>query len=187
MVVRVRHTDVVPITYRTLPVPAMPEHTAMVPAGAVTIGIEYRLLDEAVVLAFYGPDARAKFDNVAPAGMGAVVDEDGLSLHVFGADDGLEYLRFDCFDDAPHYHYLDPATPTNVVVDFDVVADGPVIEWSLRAIATRLGPMLRHAGAREFADRVDPEVVGAALPAVRVEVDRMLAARRPVAVSRLRR
>ncbi len=62
------------ITYRTLPVPAFVEHTAMVPAGAVTIGVEYRHLDEEVILRFYGPDARAKFDNVAPAGMTGVDD-----------------------------------------------------------------------------------------------------------------
>ena len=186
MVVDTRHTDVVPITYRTLPVPAMIEHTAMVPAGAVTIGVEYRLLDEAIVLAFYGPDARAKFDNVAPAGMGAVVDEDGLSLHVFGSDDGLEYLRFDCFDDAPHYHYLDPVVPTNVVVDFDAVADGPVIEWALQVIATRLDPMLRRAGASRIADRLDPKAVGNAMARVRVEIDRMLAAGGPVYVEATR-
>ncbi len=78
------------ITYRTLPVPAFAEHTAMVAAGAITIGVEYRHLDEDVIMRFYGPYARAKFDNVAPAGMDvAVVEEDGLAVHVFGTDDGL--------------------------------------------------------------------------------------------------
>ncbi len=172
------------ITYRTLPVPAFVEHTAMVVAGAVTIGVEYRHLDEAVIMRFYGPDARAKFDNVAPAGMGAVVEEDGLALHVFGSDDRLEYLRFDCFDDAPHYHYLDPHTPTNVVVDYDPVAGGPAVEWALGAIEGRVAAMLAHAGADELASRVDVASVRAAMPQVRREVERMLAAAEPVLVAR---
>lgn len=171
------------ITYRTLPVPAFAEHTAMVVAGAVTIGIEYRHLDEEMIMRFYGPDARAKFDNVAPVGMGAVVEEDGLALHVFGTDDQQEYLRFDCFDDAPHYHYLDPHTPTNVVVDYDPIAGGPVVEWALEAIELRMAAMLRHAGATELAGKVRLADVGASMPRVRAEVERMLAAGRPLLTS----
>ncbi len=170
------------ITYRTLPVPAFVEHTAMVAAGAITIGVEYRHLDEDTILRFYGPDARAKFDDVVPAGMGAVVDEDGLALHVFGTDDGAEILRFDCFDDAPHYHYLEPASSTNVVVDFDAVACGPPVAWALDAIGERVIAMLRHAGAHELAARVDPAAVRSAMPLVRAHAERMIAAGRPVVV-----
>jgi hypothetical protein len=169
------------ITYRTLPVPAFAEHTAMIEAGAITIGVEYRHLDEDVIMRFYGPDARAKFDNVAPAGMNtAVVEEDGLALHVFGTADRQEYLRFDCFDDAPHYHYLDPHTPTNVVVDYDAVAGPPVIGWALDAIELRVAAMLERAGAAALAAAVDPNAVRNAMPQVRAEVDRMLAAGEPV-------
>jgi hypothetical protein len=144
-------------------------------AGAVTIGVEYRFLDEAAILEFYGPDARAQFDNVAPAGMGGVVQEDGLCLHVFGADDGLERLRFDCFDDAPHYHYLDPHAPRNVVVDYDAVANGPMLDWALHtALDARLAVMLRHAGAAHLAARVDPSEIARVLPAVAEEARRAL-------------
>ena len=59
----------VAITYRTLPVPAFDEYTTRIPAGAVTFGVEYRHLDEAVILDYYGPDARSQFDDVTPAGM----------------------------------------------------------------------------------------------------------------------
>lgn len=173
-----------PIEYRTLPVPAFPEHTAMVPAGVVTFGVEYRVLNEDTILAFYGPDARAKFDGVVPAGMGAVVEEDGLALHVFGTDDGSEHLRFDCFDDAPHYHYLDPHRPRNVVVEFDRAANGPVVDWALHALATRLDDMLRAAGpaGAALADRLDAHAVASALEVVRAEAQRMLAAGEPVRV-----
>ena len=152
------------LTYRTLPVPAFEERTTRFVAGAVTIGVEYRLLDERTILEFYGPDARAKFDNVAPAGMGDVVEEDGPCVHVFGTDDGLEYLRFDCFDDAPHYHYLDPHEPRNVVVEYDAVADGPILDWAFDVVRTRLAPMLAEAGARDLADRVDQREVERVLP-----------------------
>src|ERR1039458_4077270 len=49
------------IEYHTLPVRAFLEHTVRVNAGAVTFGVEYRHLDEATVLAEYGPGAEAKF------------------------------------------------------------------------------------------------------------------------------
>jgi hypothetical protein len=107
--------------------------------------------------------------------MSGVVEEDGLCLHVFGTDDGLEYLRFDCFDDAPHYHYLNPHAPRNVVVDYDAVANGPILDWALRALRTRLPEMLRHAGAPELAARVNPVEVAQVLPDVTRETARALA------------
>jgi hypothetical protein len=176
----------VAIVYRTLPVPAFDRHTVRIAAGAVTLGVEYRVLDEATILAFYGTDARAKFDNVVPAGMdAAAIEEDGLALHVFGTDDGQEYLRFDCFDDAPHYHYLTPAEPRNVVEEYDTAANGPIVAWAMRAIRDRLPAMLEKAGAADLAAQVEPETVAAAMPAVEAEVRRMLQAGRPVEVSRL--
>jgi hypothetical protein len=162
------------LTYQTLPVPAFEEHTVNFVAGVVTIGVEYRYLDEATILHFYGSDARAKFGNVAPAGIGDVVQEDGLCLHVFGTDDGLEYVRFDCFDDAPHYHYLDPHAPRNVVVDYDAVANGPMVDWALRALRTRLSAMLGHAGAAAIAVGLDPGEIAHIIPDVTVQVRRAI-------------
>lgn len=156
--------------------PAFDEHTTTFVAGVITIGVEYRFLDEATILAFYGADARAKFDNVAPAGMGDVVEEDGLCLHVFGTDDGLEYLRFDCFDDAPHYHYLDPRAPRNVVIEYDAVADGPMLDWALRTLRSRLPEMLGHAGATQLAAGVDASKIARIVPAVTAQARRASAA-----------
>jgi len=39
-------------------VPVFLEHTVVISAGAVDIGVEYRRLDEATILATYGPAAR---------------------------------------------------------------------------------------------------------------------------------
>lgn len=170
------------ITYRTLPVPAFDAFTLRIAAGAVTFGVEYRHLDEAVILAHYGPDARARFDNVMPAGFTGTVEEDGLCLHVFGSADGAEYLRFDCFDEAAHYHLMDPAVPINTVVEHDVATRGALLPWAIEALRTRLPDLLREAGAPALAEAVDPREIARALPRVLAESERMLAAGRPVRV-----
>lgn len=171
-----------PITYRTLPVPAFDEFTMRIAAGPVTFGVEYRHLDEALILAHYGPDARARFDHVMPAGFAGVVEEDGLCLHVFRTEDGAEVLRFDCFEDAAHYHLIDPDAPTNTVVEHDVATRGALLPWAIEALRTRLPELLREAGATGLADAVDPHVITPALARVVAESERMQAAGRPVRV-----
>ena len=168
------------IEYSTLPVPAFLEHTVLVHAGAVDFGVEYRKLDEETIFAVYGPDARAKFGGVRPAGMSAVVEEDGVSLHVFDAWTGEERLRFDCFDDAPHYHLLAPAESRNVVIEHDP-ADGPLLAWALDALATSLPALLTDAGAAELAARLDARTVAASLETTRHVARYVEAAGRPVA------
>ena len=168
------------ITYRTLPVPAFDEYTTRIAAGAVTFGVEYRHLDEAVILDYYGPDARSLFDGVTPAGMEGTVVEDGLCLHVFGTADGAEYLRFDCFDEAAHYHLLDPDTPRNVVIEHDAGSRGPLLDWALEALRDRLPELLAEAGAADLARAVEPGRVADALGTVAAEARRMLAVGAPV-------
>src|SRR5437763_1155605 len=129
------------IEYRTLPVPAFPQYTVRVAAGAVTFGVEYRHLDEETILAQYGPDARAKFDGKRPAGMSEVVEEDGLALHVFDTATGDELLRFDCFDTAAHWHLLTPSEPRNVVIEHDTSTAGPLLDWALQELRKNLRGM----------------------------------------------
>ncbi|HVM63361.1 MAG TPA: hypothetical protein VMU14_00775 [Acidimicrobiales bacterium] len=167
------------IEYSTLPVPAFLEHTVVLHAGPVDFGVEYRLLDEATILAVYGPNSRAAFGGVRPAGIGEVVHEDGVSLHVFDAATGEERLRFDCFDDAPHFHLLAPGEARNVVVEHDP-ADGPLLDWALERLASSLPTLLDEAGARDLASRLDPATVGAAVVTVRAVARYAAAAGRPV-------
>ncbi len=169
-----------PIRYQTLPVPAFEEFTTRIPAGAVTFGVEWRHLDEAGILAYYGPDARAKFDHKAPAGFTGPVEEDGLCIHVFSARDGAEYLRFDCFDEAAHYHLLDPATPTNLVFEHDVASHGPLLDWALRALRADLPALLEQAGAPDLARAVNLDVVARAIVLVERECARARAAGAPI-------
>jgi len=170
------------IVYETLPVPAVLEHTIEVPAGVVTFGVEYRHLDESMVLAHFGPNPEAKFNGgVRPAGMAAVVEEDGLALHVFDTATGEERLRFDCFDDAPHFHLLDPGPPRNVVVEHDP-ADGRLFDQAQVWLRYDLAGLLREAGAGHLCASIDPDVVDAAVGVVAQVAAYVVAAGRPVQV-----
>jgi hypothetical protein len=123
------------------PVPTVEETTTWIEAGSVTIGVEYRIFNTEILQHAY-PEGQP-----APA-----ADEDsGVSIHVLGSWDGFEYLRFDCFVESPHYHYLHPKEPYQFRVPYDEVADGPMLDWTLGRLRNRLVPMLEEAGARELA------------------------------------
>jgi hypothetical protein len=161
--------------------------TEFVDAGSVRIGVEVRRLEglaDRLRATYEGSpfegvfrdwmDARrataqsttSQNASQAPTGMTGP----GLSLHVLDADSGYEYLRFDCFDGVPHYHYLRPwATPEecdNHEVDWDEVANGPMLPWALDRIRTRLPEMLTEAGGADLAARVDHAAVELAVDRV---------------------
>jgi len=134
------------------PVPPVPEDTTSFTAGPLSIGVEYRVLDDETVAANY---SEAETEG-APS-----VDDRGVSIHVCDAENGHEYVRFDCFDVDPHYHYLHPELGNTVVV-FDRSAHGDMLEWTFAAMRTRLPSMLEHAGAGDLAARLDMTTLDAA-------------------------
>lgn len=135
-------------------------------AGAIRIGVEYRDVDPQALLDTYGDDPAHLAELEARSPEGGFSDR-GVSLHVCGADDGHEYLRFDVFDGDPHYHYVLPGAETvNNVVEFDAVAHGDMLPFALDCLRSRLPIMLRHAGGEAVADRLDPAAVGAAVDRV---------------------
>jgi hypothetical protein len=162
--------------YDKMPIPPVAEQTEYFEAGPITFGVEYRLLTDAIAAASAGEDARG-VDSAAETGF----DDRGVAIHVFGEDpDGsegraqgagkagrvggegsaqLEYLRFDCFNEDPHYHYISWKQRSNEMLHLDPVADGDPLLWALERIRTRLPQMLERAGARELAARVDPRLV----------------------------
>ena len=151
--------------YNVMPIPPDDAATRFVDAGALRIGVEYRFLDDAELRANYGGDAAA-MDEIDANRPAAGIEDEGVSIHVFG-DDGREYLRFDMFDAGPHYHYVAHERGENVIVDYDPVALGEMLPWTLAQLRTRLVPMLERAGAAELAARVDGDV----LESSRVEVE----------------
>src|SRR5437868_4300947 len=95
--------------YPQMPIPMVTEHCIPVDAGAVQLVVESRRLTNAILADTYG----GTVDN------GIEFDDFGASLHVCGTTDGLEHLRFDCFENEPHYHYIEQANGANTVVRID--------------------------------------------------------------------
>ena len=156
--------------YNMPPQPPDAEHTRYFDAGAVRIGVEYRDVDPESLTATYAGNAAhlAELEERSPAG--GFTDE-GVSIHVCG-DDGHEYVRFDVFDDEPHYHYVHKPSPegdiVNNVIAYDVVAHGDMLDWAIGRLRTRLPDMLRAAGGDDVAARLDDARVGRTVDEVEV-------------------
>lgn len=152
--------------YDLMPIPPVAEQTEYFEAGPVTFGVEYRLLTDAIAAAsdVEGADG----SDGAGQRVGESFDDRGVSIHVFDDTSGerLEVLRFDCFNEDPHYHYVSFEKRSNEMLHIDPVADGDPLIWALDRIRTRLPQMLERAGARELALRIDQRLVDAALPRV---------------------
>jgi hypothetical protein len=156
--------------YDRLPIPMVEEHCIPVEAGAVQLVIESRRLTNEILADTY----KGAIDPVV------VFDDRGATLHVLGTDDGLEHLRFDCFEQEPHYHYIDHGGPANTVVRIDELAVGDPIEFTLACVEQHLPDMLGNCNVPALADEVKGRMaeVEAAMPKVR---DLMLRAQQPVA------
>jgi hypothetical protein len=148
--------------YFIQPIAPVERNTVRVPAGALTFGLEMRELNPAIVSGFYSdrpdePAVRALVEE------NRELEDSGPSIHVFGTDDGLEYLRFDCFVHGPHYHYVHPHQEYQVVNAMDPVAFGDPFEWAVGRLRSRLAEMLRESGGEQLADSLDPAAVDTAL------------------------
>jgi hypothetical protein len=145
--------------YDQLPIPMVTEHCIPIDAGAVQLVVESRkLTNEIIGDTYHGAvDAGIPFDDF------------GATLHVCGTADGLEYLRFDCFENEPHYHYIEQAVGANTVVRIDELAVGDPIDFSLACVEHHLADMLRHCGVAGLADTVagEPDKVITAVAEVR--------------------
>ena len=146
--------------YDVLPIPMVPEHCHPVDAGAVQLIVESRALTNAILDETYAGIDMPHTD--------VAFDDHGASLHVCGTDDGLEHIRFDCFEHEPHYHYIEHDKGANVIVRIDEVAVGDPVEFTLRCVRERLPEMLENAGQPDLAARARADMprVLAALDAV---------------------
>lgn len=148
---------------KSLPVAHEPENTKLFPAGPVTIGLEYRVFDPVAEA------AKLTAEEVAATGPDSLFNQTdtdrGVCVHVFATDGLAEYLRFDCFLDEPHYHYIVPGDG-NMLIHFDESANGPMLEWALDAVRNRLRPMLAQVGAAQLAEGIDQAELGRAMDEV---------------------
>jgi len=146
--------------YEVMPIPPVEAQTTWFEAGSVRFGVEYRLLNDAIAAAAVLESASGNASG--PLG----IDDRGVSIHVFGNSESLEYLRFDCFEEDPHYHYISWKDQCNEMVHIDPVADGDPLGWTLERLRLRLPFMLERAGAPEIAAALDPKLVEDVLPRV---------------------
>jgi hypothetical protein len=90
----------------------------------------------------------------------------GPSLRVYGDVEGkpVQLLRFDCFEQEPHFHY-DPDGKNNLLrMDRANVSDP--ITWSMDYLRGNVASLVRIAGYGALADEVDEAALTAALPTV---------------------
>ncbi len=90
----------------------------------------------------------------------------GPSLRIYGDVEGkpVQLLRFDCFEQGPHFHY-DPEGKNNQLrMDKTKVSDP--IAWSMDYLRGNVASLVRIAGYSGLADQLDEETLTAALPTV---------------------
>ena len=144
-------------------IPPIDEHSRWFDAGLVSIAVEARALGDS-------PDRMVR----------------GPSIHVFNADRGEEYIRFDVFGKVLHYHYILNDVNHNILWGYDPDTNGPMIPWAMAALRDRLPTLLRRAGADTLASEVEeqgwdssvlPDVASAAIAALAPREDDMIRAK----------
>jgi hypothetical protein len=149
------------------------EHMHIVQIGPVEVGVEYRVLNDAVLRDNYGGDDDPNVREIV-AGLSGIEDR-GIALHVYDAAHHLERLRFDAFGDWPHYHYVF-ADGSHKRMEYDTAANGrDMLPWAYERLRSNLGPMLRRAGADELAALVDPASLDEGVRSIATEAARLLA------------
>lgn len=109
--------------------------------GNICIGLEYRLLPQ--------------------------LNSQGLAIHVLStiADQVVELLAFDCFDNGPHYHY----GPRNqdIRIYWDTTTSGDTLAWTLNQFKIgNLRRMIERAGYPTVAHDLDEALLQSMLPAI---------------------
>ena len=84
-----------------------------------------------------------------------LMPDQGLGIQVLSDIDGreVEILRFDCFDQDPHYHY--GPQKMNERLHLDKTTAGNPVGWTLEQLRTRLPDMIRRAGYEDVAGKID--------------------------------
>ena len=161
--------------YNIPPQPPSEPDTHHLPAGVITFGVEYRDLDPESLAATYAADAGhlAELEERSPEGG---FSDEGVSIHVCSTDDGHEYVRFDVFDDEPHYHYIhrpdEGGNIVNNVIDFDRTALGEMLPWAIERLRTRLPEMLTEAGGGHLVPRLDADLLTGVIGEVQALAER---------------
>jgi hypothetical protein len=92
--------------------------------------------------------------SIAMSYRAEIMDDQGLCLQVYSEVDGkdTEILRFDCFDQAPHYHY--GPENLNVRLFMDKTTAGNPLGWTLSQLRNNLPAMFERSGYDDLAEKV---------------------------------
>ena len=92
----------------------------------------------------------------------ALMPDQGLCLQVYSEIDGkdTEILRFDCFDQVPHYHY--GPENHNIRLNMDKTTAGNPLGFTLDNLRHRLPSMIERAGYDELAAKLEANPVSKA-------------------------
>ena len=84
-----------------------------------------------------------------------LMPDQGLCVQVYGkvGDKDTEILRFDCFDQTPHYHY--GPENHNIRLNMDKTTVGNPFGWTMNNIRSGLPAMIRRSGYEELASAVE--------------------------------
>ena len=129
--------------------------------GLVCFALQYRDLD-----------GGAPHRQGAGGAGGADADQ-GVCLQVVGNIEGkeTELLRFDCFDNRPHYHY--GPENKNIRIMLDPTVAGNPLGWTMAQLRSKLPAMLARAGYEALAVQIDPYQLTQTLPEVEAKAREM--------------
>jgi hypothetical protein len=132
-----------------------------VDCGPICFALQYRDID-----------GGAPHGAGAGGGGGSHADQ-GVCLQVTGVVDGAEreLIRFECFDNNPHYHY-DPEHE-NVSVMLDQTVTGNPLRWAMSQLRWKLPAMLGRAGYEDIAHQIDLLQLRSALDEVDTKASEM--------------
>jgi hypothetical protein len=116
-------------------------------AGTVTFGLQHRYIDGG---AAHGQGA---------GGAGGSHADQGVCIQAVASVNGkeTELLRFDCFDNNPHYHYGPENHNERIMLDQTVT--GNSIGWTVKQLRSHLPEMVKRAGYETVARGINMGLV----------------------------
>jgi hypothetical protein len=140
--------------------------TTKIACGPLCFALQYRDLDG-------GAPHRQ-----GTGGAGGGDADQGVCIQVVGSVEGkeTELLRFDCFDNHPHYHY--GPENKNVRIMLDPTVAGNSIGWTIAQLRSKLPAMLARAGYEALALQIDPYLLTQTLTEVEAKAREMALQRR---------
>jgi hypothetical protein len=144
---------------KIVPVPPLETHTRRFDAGPIQFGVEYRSFTDEVILGNYEGDEESQALVRKNHDEWGHFRDEGVSIHVFDGRTSTELLRFDCFPQGAHYHYIYPSTGELDIVPYDSLANGDMRTWVMTTLADKLPALLEAVGATDLVHVIDMDHV----------------------------